>query len=230
MIPRASTPGFMTRCCPNVFKGVTSPWQMYPVGFLFGLGFDTATEIALLGLTAMSSDSGVPPVLTLILPLLFASAMSLVDTLDGMMMMFIYQWARDDPQRRLFFNLFLTALSALIALVVATVEVLGRVQDHFGLGGAFWSRVKYVNDNFEIVGYSIIGLFVLSCLSAAVYMKWGLSGVESWEQGGGYDEEELELEKAKAIKKAKKDEEYLRKRMLDRALGREKVVARDIDI
>lgn len=178
----------------------------------------------------MSSDSssGVPPLLTLILPALFASAMSLIDTLDGMMMLFMYSWAKDDPARRLFFNLFLTALSAGIALVVAIVEILGRVQDHWDLEGAFWSQVKFVNDHFEYVGYSIIGVFVASCACASVYMAvvLGKEGGEG-DGGAGGDLEDARIVE-EANEKAKRDAAYLRKRMLDRATGREEIKAIDI--
>uniref|UniRef100_A0A7S3TRG6 Nickel/cobalt efflux system n=1 Tax=Emiliania huxleyi TaxID=2903 RepID=A0A7S3TRG6_EMIHU len=222
--PSGATSGLLARCCPGIFRGITAEWHMYPVGLLFGLGFDTASEIALLGLTAMSSDSGVPPLLTLLLPLLFACAMSLVDTLDGMMMLFMYRWAGGDPARRLFFNLFLTALSAAIALVVAAVELLGQVQDKLHLAGPFWDGVKSVNDHFEYVGYSIIALFVLSCGGAAAYMRLSLGGGEC---GGGGEEAEAE-EMAAAQEKARQEGDYLRRRMLALATGAAK--AREIDV
>ncbi|GMI06584.1 hypothetical protein TrVE_jg7929 [Triparma verrucosa] len=215
-----ATGGIITRCCPNIFDGIDAPWKMYPIGFLFGLGFDTASEVALLGLTAMSSSSDMPVLFTLLLPILFTTGMSLIDTLNGMMMLATYSWADNDPSKRLFFNLFLTILSATIALVVAVIEILGRVQDHFSLCGSFWDGVKCVNDNFEVVGYGIIVLFACSSLVAFLYMKYFMEGEGQSEQ----------REKQVAIRKAAKDEEYIRKRMLARAMGKEKIVARDIDI
>jgi high-affinity nickel-transport protein len=130
--------GIFTRCCPQLFGAVSTPLKMYPIGRLFGLGFDTASEVALLGLTAMgvssTSSYGVLPAWAImVLPCLFAAGMSLVDTLDGMMMLWAYSWSQLDPARRIFFNLFLTCVSALIALVVAIVEVLGLIQAELGL-------------------------------------------------------------------------------------------------
>jgi HoxN/HupN/NixA family high-affinity nickel-transporter len=146
--------GFFMRCCPRLLGVVDRSWKMYPIGLLFGLGFDTATEVALLGMTAMGNNMSVPPATIMILPSLFAAGMSLIDTLDGMMMLWTYSWAQLEPQRRIFFNLFLTIMSAVIAIIVAVIEILGRVQDGMELeGSVFWDGIKAINENFEIVGY-----------------------------------------------------------------------------
>ena len=164
--------GVFSRCCPKLFGAVNTPLKMYPIGFLFGLGFDTASEVALLGLTAMGSSTStygtVPAWAIMVLPCLFAAGMSLIDTLDGMMMLWAYSWAQLDPARRIFFNLFLTCVSAFIALVVAVVEILGLLQAQLRLKGLWWDKVALMNDNFEYVGYSILGFFAASCLVAAV--------------------------------------------------------------
>ncbi|GMH75813.1 hypothetical protein TrRE_jg6640, partial [Triparma retinervis] len=141
--------GFFMRCFPRLLGVVDRSWKMYPIGLLFGLGFDTATEVALLGMTAMGNNMSVPPATIMILPGLFAAGMSLIDTLDGMMMLWTYSWAQLDPQRRIFFNLFLTIMSAVIAIIVAVIEILGRIQDGMELeGSAFWDGIKAINDNF----------------------------------------------------------------------------------
>ena len=146
--------GFFFRCCPGLLGAVNEAWKMYPIGFLFGLGFDTATEVALLGMTAMGNNLSIPPFTIMILPSLFAAAMTLIDTLDGLLMLWTYSWAQLDPKKRIFFNLYLTVMSAAIAIIVACIEILGRVQDSFELeGNQFWLGIKNVNDNFEFVGY-----------------------------------------------------------------------------
>jgi high-affinity nickel-transport protein len=153
-------PGFLTKCCPTVFRAVDSPWKMYPIGFLFGLGFDTASEVALLGLSALTPKNGVPGALILILPLMFSCGMSLVDTLgtvcthtyhrqhhdalmhsythtiDGIMMLWAYGWAMLHPARKLFYNLFLTGVSAFIAIAIGVIEVLGCIQVQSMVHGA----------------------------------------------------------------------------------------------
>lgn len=160
-------PGFLVRCCPSVLRGVASPLGMFPVGFLFGLSFETSSEIALLGLAAAAPGGGAADASLLLLPLLFSASMALVDTLDGMMMLWAYGWAMVDPARKLFYDLWLTGASATIALVIAAVEVLGCLQQALGLGGPFWRAVEAVNDNFEYVGYGILAFFAASAVAAA---------------------------------------------------------------
>ena len=164
-------PGFLARCCPRAFDVVDRAWKMYYVGFLFGLGFDTASEVALLALTALSAKDGLPPEIVLLLPLLFAAGMALVDTLDGVLMAWAYEIALKDPAKRLFLNFYLTVVSATVALSVAAVEVLGCVQAELELGGSFWSAVGAVNGHFEYLGYAILGFFAASLLGAWVLLR-----------------------------------------------------------
>jgi len=163
--------GLIARCCPVLFRFVDREWKMLLVGFLFGLGFETSSEVALLALSAMSPSEGIPPVATLVLPLLFAGAMSLIDTLDGLMMYWAYGFAVAKPGSRRFYNLYLTAVSSVVAIGVGSVEVLGCVQRYADLDGPFWDAITLINDNFEYVGYSIIGFFGLSALGAILAVR-----------------------------------------------------------
>ena len=147
----------ISRCCGRCFGAVTHEWHMYPIGLLFGLGFDTASEVALLGMAAMGPEVGVPPAAVLILPLLFTAGMSLLDTLDGILMMYAYGWATVHPTRKLFYNLFLTGTSAVIALAVGLIEVLSLIEDEFNVPGRFFAAIASINDHFELVGFGIIG-------------------------------------------------------------------------
>jgi high-affinity nickel-transport protein len=236
--------GVFSRCCPKLFGAVSAPWKMYPIGFLFGLGFDTSSEVALLGLTAMGTQKDLPAAAIMLLPCLFAAGMSLIDTLDGMMMLVAYSWAASDPLKRVFFNLFLTVVSALIALVVAVLEVLGLVQARMGLHGWFWDGIKYLADHFEYVGYGILAFFALSCVAAAVMyrccaggdgggrqMGGGGGGGGGGEGGGGGGRETLEKgvvigEEADgaAGSSSSSVDDYLRKRMLGLAYGEAKAI------
>lgn len=169
--------GFLTRCCPSIFRSVDRAWKMYPVGCLFGLGFDTASEVGLLALAASTPTQdghSVPAWTTIVMPLLFASGMSLLDTLDGMLMLWSYSWAQLHPERKIFFNFYLTILSGLVAMIVGLIETLGCFQDNLDLHGTFWNAIGGINNHFEIVGYSIVGLFAMSTLFAYVYFKFCL--------------------------------------------------------
>jgi len=147
---------------------------MYPLGVLFGLGFDTASEVALLGLAATSGASHVPIAYILILPALFAAGMSLIDTTDGVMMLGAYGWAYIKPIRKLYYNLNITLVSVLIAFVVGGIEVLSLVADRFDLHGGAWNALG--NLDFSLIGFGIIAIFVLS---------WGISTfIYRWK---GYD-------------------------------------------
>jgi len=129
--------------------------------------------VGLLALAAKSPDNQkhVPAWVTIIMPLLFASGMSLVDTADGILMLWSYGWATMHPERKLAFNLFLTTVSGCVALFVGLVETLGCVQDEFNLTGSVWTGVKYVNDHFEYLGYGIIGFFAASTMSAVLWFR-----------------------------------------------------------
>ncbi|KAF0686691.1 Aste57867_21533 [Aphanomyces stellatus] len=165
--------GALTGCCPSLLGVIDTPWKMYPLGFLFGLGFDTASEVALLAISAMASQAGVPPLLVMVLPLMFTCGMSLIDTLDGILMLWAYGWAYIHPAKKLFYNMFLTGLSAFVALFVGLIELLGLLTSQLNCHGWFADLVNTINDNFEIMGYCIIALFVVSfVISYVVYEKY----------------------------------------------------------
>jgi high-affinity nickel-transport protein len=157
-----------------IFKVITKSWHMYPLGFLFGLGFDTATEVALLAISATEASKGLPLWSVLIFPALFTAGMSLVDTTDGILMLGAYGWAFLNPLRKLFYNITVTAVSVIVALLVGGIEALGLIGDKLGLSGRFWDFIGSLNDNFGDLGYLIIGIFVVCWLaSLAVYRAKG---------------------------------------------------------
>lgn len=163
--------GFMNRILGRFMKAITKPWQMYPLGVLFGLGFDTATEVALLVLAGTSAAAGLPWYAILCLPVLFAAGMSLFDSIDGTFMNFAYGWAFANPVRKVYYNLTITGLSVAVALIVGTIELLGLFADEFGWSGPFWDEVSGIDLN--IVGYAIVGLFVVTWLVAVAIWRFG---------------------------------------------------------
>jgi high-affinity nickel-transport protein len=172
--------GFMNRLLGRVMKSITKPWQMYPLGLLFGLGFDTATEIALLVLAGSGAASGLPWYAILCLPVLFAAGMSLLDTIDGSFMNFAYEWAFSKPVRKVYYNLTITGLSVAVALVIGTVELLGLVGEKAKLHGAFWDWVGGIDLN--VVGYLIVGLFFATW--AIAFAVWRFGNIEEkWSAG-----------------------------------------------
>ena len=163
--------GLMTRFLGPLFRRVDSPWKMYPVGLLFGLGFDTATEIALLVLAGSAVVSGLPFYAVLSLPLLFAAGMSLFDTADGCFMNFAYDWAFARPVRKVYYNLTITGLSVFVAFFVGAVEVLGLIGRQAHLGGGFWGFIQDFNIN--TAGFVIVGMFVLTWVIALAIWHFG---------------------------------------------------------
>ncbi|MEU8628245.1 HoxN/HupN/NixA family nickel/cobalt transporter [Streptomyces sp. NPDC048669] len=163
--------GLMNRLLGRLMKSITKPWQMYPLGLLFGLGFDTATEIALLVLAGTGAASGLPWYAILCLPVLFAAGMSLLDTIDGTFMNFAYGWAFSRPVRKVYYNLTITGLSVAVALIIGTVELLGLVGEKAGLHGPFWDWITGLDLN--ILGYLIVGLFVVTWIAALAVWKFG---------------------------------------------------------
>jgi high-affinity nickel-transport protein len=138
---------------------------------LFGLGFDTATEVGLLGISASGASNGLSPWAIMVFPALFSAGMALIDTADGILMLGAYGWAFVKPVRKLYYNLTITFLSVLVAIIVGGVETLGLVGDQLKLDGAFWEFVGTVNDNFGLLGYGIIGIFALGWLASLVIYK-----------------------------------------------------------
>ena len=170
--------GFLNRLCRPLFRLITRSWHMYPLGFLFGLGFDTATEVGLLGISGAEAARGVSMWAILVFPLLFTVGMALVDTLDGILMLGAYGWAFVRPLRKLYYNITITSVSVLIALLVGGIEALGLIGDELRLQGGFWAFIGSVNDNFGLLGYGIIGVFILSWLvSSLVYRMAGFDEV-----------------------------------------------------
>lgn len=164
--------GFLNRMCRPLFRLITRSWHMYPLGFLFGLGFDTATEVGLLGISGVEASRGLSIWAILVFPLLFAVGMSLVDTLDGILMLGAYGWAFVRPLYKMYYNITITSVSVVIALLVGGIEALGLIGDQLKLEGGFWAFVGDVNDNFGTIGYGIIGLFVLAWIVSAVVYRW----------------------------------------------------------
>jgi len=159
----------------SLFAVVTRSWHMYPLGFLFGLGFDTATEIGLLGMSATQASSGLPVWSILVLPALFTAGMSLVDMTDGVLMVKAYGWAFTNPLNKLYYNLTMTSLSVLVALLIGGIEFLGLVADRWDLHGGIWTLVDGISQNFGLLGYLIVGLFAVGWLiSVLVYRFAGL--------------------------------------------------------
>ena len=150
--------GLMNRLLGRLTKTVTRPEQMYPIGILFGLGFDTATEVALLVLAGGAAGAGLPWYAILCLPILFAAGMSLLDTIDGSFMNFAYGWAFSKPVRKVFYNITITGLSVVVALVIGTIEVGGLVASELDLSGSFWNWFEHIDIN--LLGFVIVGMFV----------------------------------------------------------------------
>src|SRR5580693_1813160 len=162
--------GFLARLFRPVFAMIRRSWHMYPLGVLFGLGFDTATEIGLLGISAAEASRGLPLLSILVFPVLFAAGMSLIDTTDNILMLGAYGWAYIKPIRKLYYNLTITCVSVIVALVVGGIEALGLLGEHFHLGGVFWGFIVRLNDNFGVLGYCIIAIFALAWIvSIAIY-------------------------------------------------------------
>lgn len=156
--------GVMNRLWRSLFGLVEHSWQMYGVGLLFGLGFDTATEIGLLGVSAASAAKGLSLWAILTLPALFSAGMALIDTADSMVMVGAYGWAFVKPMRKLYYNLTITSLSVMVALIVGGIETLGLLGGYLHARGAVWQSVKALNGHFDLLGYGIVGLFVLGWL------------------------------------------------------------------
>jgi nickel/cobalt transporter (NiCoT) family protein len=164
--------GLLSRLFRPMFRMISRSWHMYPLGFLFGLGFDTATEIGLLGISAAEAAKGLSFWAILVFPMLFAAGMSLIDTTDNVLMLGAYGWAFVKPIRKLYYNLTITCVSVVVALVVGGIEGLGLLAERFQLRGWFWGGVAKLNDNFDTLGYFVIGLFLLSWIVSIVFYKW----------------------------------------------------------
>jgi high-affinity nickel-transport protein len=172
--------GLLARMFRPAFRLVASSWHMFPLGFLFGLGFDTATEVGLLGISATQAAQGMSIWSIMVFPALFAAGMSLIDTTDGVLMLGAYNWAFIKPIRKLYYNLIITSVSVAVAVLIGGLEGLGLIGGEFGLSGGFWDGIGRLDDNFNGLGLAIIGLFILAWAgSVIVYRYSGLDDVET---------------------------------------------------
>jgi high-affinity nickel-transport protein len=170
----ASLPGgLLTRILKPMMAVISRPEQMYPLGFLFGLGFDTASEVGLLGISASQASHAVPLWTIMVFPALFTAGMSLVDTTDGLMMVGAYGWALVKPMRKLVYNLTITLFSILVALIIGALEALNLIADRFALSGGFWRWVGDLNDHFGAMGCAIIGSLLACWLFSALLFRSG---------------------------------------------------------
>jgi high-affinity nickel-transport protein len=176
--------GFLGRMLRSLFGIISKSWHMYPLGILFGLGFDTASEIGLLGISATqgsatAGSAGLSVWSILVFPALFTAGMALVDTTDGVLMINAYGWAFIKPMRKLYYNLAITLVSIVTALLIGGIEVLGLLASRLGLEGRFWRSISMLNENFGALGTLVIGVFV-SCwlISAVVYNLKGYDDIE----------------------------------------------------
>jgi nickel/cobalt transporter (NiCoT) family protein len=166
--------GLMGRFFAPLLRIVDKSWKMYPIGVLFGLGFDTATEVALLGIAAVEAGKGLPVADILLFPLLFTAGMSLIDTTDGILMLGAYGWAFVKPVRKLYYNAVITSISVFVAIGVGGIEATGVVADQFRLNGGIWDAVRLLNDNFGLLGFIIVAFFLASwAVSVALYKRLG---------------------------------------------------------
>ncbi|WP_421532874.1 HoxN/HupN/NixA family nickel/cobalt transporter [Lelliottia amnigena] len=166
------TGGAMNWLFGATFRLVSKSWQMYLVGFLFGLGFDTATEIGVLGISAASASHGMSVWSIMIFPALFASGMALIDTIDNLLMIGAYGWAFNKPQRKLYYNMTITGTSVVVALFIGGLEALGLVMDKFQLSGGIWNAVAKVNDNLGNAGFFVVGLFITCWVISMLNYRW----------------------------------------------------------
>lgn len=173
--------GLLSRLFRPLFRLVTKSWHMFAIGFLFGLGFDTATEVALFGISSAQATNGMSFSSIMVFPALFTAGMSLVDTTDGVLMLGAYGWAFMKPIRKLYYNMTITAVSVVVAVVIGGLETLNLIGDQLGLtdGDGFWGAIGAINDNFGVLGYVIIGVFALSWLaSVIIYRVMGYDDIE----------------------------------------------------
>lgn len=163
--------GFMNRFLGGLTKSVTKPWHIYPIGVLFGLGFDTATEVGLLVLAGGAATFNLPYYAILVLPILFAAGMCLMDTTDGVFMNYAYGWAFAKPVRKIFYNMTITSISVAVALIIGTIELVGVIADRLGVESGPIAAIAAIN--LDYVGYAIVGLFIGSWLVALAIWRFG---------------------------------------------------------
>jgi high-affinity nickel-transport protein len=164
--------GFLSRLFRPMFALISRSWHMYPLGILFGLGFDTATEIGLLGISAAEASKGLSLGSILVFPALFVAGMSLIDTTDNILMLGAYGWAFIKPIRKIYYNMTITAVSVLVAFVVGGIEALGLFAEQVHPQGMGWQVIGKLNENFGALGYCIVGLFAISWIVSVLIYRW----------------------------------------------------------
>jgi len=171
--------GLLARIFRRLFGFIGRSWHMYPLGFLFGLGFDTASEVALLGITAAQASSGLSMWSILIFPALFTAGMTLLDTTDSVLMVRAYGWAFVKPVRKLYYNMTITFVSVMVAMLVGGIEALGLISEKFSLTGGLWDLIGELNEQLELLGYLIVAVFIGSwLLSMMIYRLRGYDRLE----------------------------------------------------
>ncbi len=163
--------GVLGRLFRPLMKFVGESWHMYPIGVLFGLGFDTATEVGVLGIAAVQGGNGLPIYDILIFPLLFAAGMSLLDTTDGILMLGAYGWAYVKPMRKLFYNMTITMVSIVVALLVGAIEAAAVIAGQLNAKGGVWDALANLNGNFGALGFAIVGVFLISWAASTLIYK-----------------------------------------------------------
>lgn len=164
--------GFLARIFRRLFRLIHRSWHMYPLGFLFGLGFDTASEVALLAMTAAQASAGLSMWSILIFPALFTAGMTLLDTTDSILMVRAYGWAFVKPVRKLYYNMTITFVSVVVAVLVGGIEALGLIGEKFGFSGGLWDVMASLNEELEFIGYLIIAIFIGSWLLSMLIYRW----------------------------------------------------------
>jgi high-affinity nickel-transport protein len=158
--------GFIARLCRRLFGLIRHSWQMYPLGLLFGLGFDTASEISLLAMSAVEGSKGLPIVDVLVLPALFLAGMSLIDTVDGVVMLGAYGWAFVDPLRKLYYNMTMTLISVTVALLVGGAELFGLIAQRSNLSAPLGGTPQAITANVGASGYAIVLVFIVAWIAS----------------------------------------------------------------
>jgi nickel/cobalt transporter (NiCoT) family protein len=164
--------GLLARIFRPLFRMVSRSWQMFPIGFLFGLGFDTATEISLFTVAASQASGGLSFTTIMLFPALFAAGMTLLDTTDSVLMVGAYGWAFLNPIRKIWYNLTITAISVVVALLISGIEALGLIAGKLGLEGAFWDVIGDLNGGLANFGYVVVAVFIASWAVSYLIYRW----------------------------------------------------------
>lgn len=164
--------GFLVRLCGPLLRAISRSWHMYPLGALFGLGFDTATEVGLLSISAAQASQGLSLWSVLVFPALFTSGMALVDTTDSVLMSEAYGWAFVNPVRKLWYNLTITAASVAVALLIGGIEAAGLIADKFELNGPVWRIAASLNADLTNFGFAVIAVFAISWVMSVLIYRW----------------------------------------------------------